>query len=75
MYDNEKHFFTECTHFPWRMSDWERRDKLATDVRHVTCGQCKGRILDAARAIDWANLSEEVRIALTVFASCVKLTR
>jgi len=72
MSELKKHFFDDCTGFDWRTPLVAREQRMVKDIRHVTCGQCKGRVLDAIRATDWSFLDDEMCVALTNFASYVK---
>lgn len=60
----KKHFFGDCTGFYWRAQSVEERTPyLVKDVRLITCGQCKGRILNVIRNHDWAYLKDaEIKV-------------
>ncbi len=69
----KKHFFGDCTGFYWRAQSREEREPyLVKDICLITCGQCKGRILDVIRKNDWSLLNDSEIQTLTDAASCVK---
>jgi DNA-directed RNA polymerase subunit RPC12/RpoP len=55
----KRHGFIDCTGFSYRDSLEEREKNLTSDVRLIKCGQCKGRILDKIRALDWLMLERQ----------------
>ena len=42
-------------HTTWPKEEYEKQ--LVDDLRQLTCGQCKGVILNALRDKDWATLN------------------
>lgn len=63
----KRHGFIDCPGIPWRESLEERLKNLTSDVRLIKCGQCKGRILDKIRALDWLMLD---RSELALIMKC-----
>ena len=53
-------------------SDADRSADLTSRVAHVTCGQCKGRILDVLRKQEWIFLPDDVKALLGQLAKQVK---
>ncbi len=54
------HLFADC---PGHYYSSEKDKRFTIDVRQITCGQCKGRILDVLRARDWVDLDpRELRV-------------
>jgi len=69
----KKHFFGDCRGFYWRAQSVEERTPyLVKDVSEITCGQCKGRILDVIRSRDWKRLGDDEVKVLTSAASVIK---
>lgn len=61
--ERKKHLFIDCDGFNWRDDDAERQPHVVTSILEVTCGQCKGRILNVIRDQDWSLLEDdEVRV-------------
>lgn len=55
----KKHLFTDCSGFNWRDTPEERQPHVTRLIRDVTCGQCKGRVQDVVRSIDWSDLKDD----------------
>ena len=72
MKEHKMHYFSDCTGFPWMRSDADRSADLTSRVAHVTCGQCKGRILDVLRKQEWIFLPDDVKALLGQLAKQVK---
>jgi len=52
-----------CRNISMWVSDEELEKQLVDDLRELTCGQCKGKILNALRDRDWATLDmHEMRV-------------
>lgn len=66
------HYFDDCTGFPWQRSGADRREDLTQRIAHVTCGQCKGRILDVMRQLEWIFLTTDEVTLLERLAQRVK---
>lgn len=63
------HFFRDCPNTKW----YAREEAvIATDVTLTTCGQCKGRILNAIRDRDWSELESMEVAVLKVAAERLK---
>lgn len=72
MAERKKHLFIDCTNFNWRDSTAERKPFVVKSVRDVTCGQCKGKVLNVIRDLDWSTLSPSDAHMLEFYASRAK---
>jgi hypothetical protein len=54
----KKHFYFTCPNFHWRHTLEEREKHVVSSINDVTCGQCKGLILNVIRDQDWSKLDE-----------------
>ena len=54
------HISTSCTNVINSWSDSEElKRRVVTDIRELTCGQCKGTLLNKLRNKDWKELTDE----------------
>ena len=60
------HYFDDCDGF---YSSRPGDVKISRDLRECTCGQCKGRILDEIRSIDWRFIDDATFNSLAKFAT------
>ena len=63
------HFNDSCTGFPWSEELADRAKFVTNDPRRVTCGQCKGQILNVIRDRDWSTLSDKELETISTAAS------
>jgi DNA-directed RNA polymerase subunit RPC12/RpoP len=66
------HFFIDCDGFWHRDLAEERELHLVSQLQDITCGQCKGRILNEIRQRDWSKLASEEVAFLSRLAKQVK---
>lgn len=66
---HKTHRYIDCTGFPWRTTKVERMGRTATDLKLVTCGACKQRIINAISAADWRDLDAQTLDVLDLAAS------
>jgi hypothetical protein len=65
-YQKKMHRFDDCGS---DMGAGDRSDgHLTTDIRQVTCGACRARILNTIAKSDWTQLPNELRIELSNIA-------
>ena len=62
------HLYTDCTGFDWRATDDERNARTTASLVLVTCGQCKGKLLDRLRKTDWSTLDIDTLTVLWCYA-------
>lgn len=67
------HRFQDCAGFPWRESVAVRHRRSTLDLRRVTCGACKQRILNVVVQRDWAKLFDAEREVLEIAAAEVEV--
>jgi len=58
------HFFKDCSGIHWG----EHSRSVIEDISRITCGQCKGRILEVLRQKDWSTLGQEELEVLEIAA-------
>lgn len=68
----KRHAFIDCTGWSFSRGLEERRSDLVTDLRLLSCGQCKGRILDVIRFKDWFDLDP---VVLKMLNDCANTSR
>jgi hypothetical protein len=65
-YQKKLHRFADCGS---NMGAGDRSDgHLTTDIRKVTCGACRARILNSIAQSDWEQLPSELRTELSNIA-------
>ncbi len=69
---HKRHAFIDCTGMPWTWTDNERLAATTTELRLLTCGACKGRILDVLRSSSWFDVPPEVLAFLDKLRGTVK---
>jgi hypothetical protein len=60
------HRFGDCINIPYRATANEY--PVTDNIYKVTCGQCKGRILNKIRDLEWENLSLDEATVMDFFA-------
>lgn len=65
----KKHLFDDC---PNLYPNGPEPERMSKDVMGITCGQCKGRILNVIRDEDWNLLDDDELAVLTYAAAKVK---
>lgn len=63
MAEKKVHFGKDCSTYGWHATA-----RIETDIRRVTCGQCKQTILRVLLFADWSKLPESWIAVLTKLA-------
>lgn len=63
------HFHDSCTGFPYSEELIDRARYVTDDLRQVTCGQCKGQILNVIRERSWSTLTDQEIETISTAAS------
>jgi len=53
------HLSTSCTNVGNWVNLEDLKQRIVTDIRKLTCGQCKGSLLNRLRDKEWKDLTDE----------------
>ena len=69
MKERKKHYFDDCPGFHYSA----KQDVIMVkNITEITCGQCKGRILNNIAAKNWEHLNYSEKLVLEDAANLVK---